>query len=39
LGGLDGRTLFMMANPMPPDFFNPTGEVRTAVVSVPAPGN
>jgi sugar lactone lactonase YvrE len=39
LGGLDGRTLFMMANPMPPDFFNPTGEVRTAVVSVPAQGN
>jgi sugar lactone lactonase YvrE len=36
LGGPDGRTLFMMANPMPPDFSNPTGQVLTARVSVPA---
>jgi sugar lactone lactonase YvrE len=36
LGGPDGRTLFMMANPMPPDFANPTGQVLTAHVSVPA---
>jgi sugar lactone lactonase YvrE len=36
LGGPDGRTLFMMANPMPPDFSNPTGEILTARVSVPA---
>jgi sugar lactone lactonase YvrE len=38
LGGPDGRTLFMMANPMPPDFSSPTGEVRTARVSIPAEG-
>jgi sugar lactone lactonase YvrE len=36
LGGADGRTLFMMANPMPPEFANPTGEVLTAGVAVPA---
>ncbi len=36
LGGPDGQTLFMMVNPMPPDFSNPTGEIRTVQVSVPA---
>jgi sugar lactone lactonase YvrE len=36
LGGPEGRTLFMMANPMPPDFSKPTGEVLTTPVSVPA---
>jgi sugar lactone lactonase YvrE len=36
LGGPDGRTLFMMVNPMPPDFSKPTGEVRMAQASIPA---
>jgi sugar lactone lactonase YvrE len=35
LGGPDGRTLFMMVNPMPPDFSKPTGEVRMAQASIP----
>jgi sugar lactone lactonase YvrE len=36
LGGADGKTLYMMANPMPPNFAEPTGQVLTTTVAVPA---
>jgi sugar lactone lactonase YvrE len=36
LGGRDGRTLFMMANDMPPNFGARTGLVLAAEVAVPA---
>jgi sugar lactone lactonase YvrE len=39
LGGPDGKTLFMMANQMPPDFTARSGAVLAATVSVGAAAN